>query len=290
MEKADRKGDRQFFLEAWGGTGQFNVDRIGRGSTHVDALCVSVLGGIQPGPLKPYIRQVLQNGRDADGFMPRFQMLVWPDSPTEWRNVDRLPDYQAKEIVWRLFETIGSLQVDEIVQAIRFDEAAQEVFNVWLHQLESELRSGEHPNYFISHLAKYRSLMPSLALICHCADHMDTYTLPESKVPIACAEQAAAWCDYLKAHARRIYAETVPRSDLESAHALAQKIKSGEIRNRMTLRNIERAKWSKLTTPELVRDGLSVLQEQGWVIVEKRETGGRPSEIINLHPDFHCQN
>jgi hypothetical protein len=45
-----REGDRQFYLEAWNGDQSFSVDRIGRGSLRVEALCLSILGAYSPGP------------------------------------------------------------------------------------------------------------------------------------------------------------------------------------------------------------------------------------------------
>ena len=59
FEKAGRETDRQFFLESWSGKQDFNVDRIGRGSIYVPALCLSVFGSIQPGPLSRYIRSTI---------------------------------------------------------------------------------------------------------------------------------------------------------------------------------------------------------------------------------------
>src|SRR5438067_2294124 len=38
LEKQGREGDRQFYLEAWNGTGSFTVDRIERGTLHIPAL------------------------------------------------------------------------------------------------------------------------------------------------------------------------------------------------------------------------------------------------------------
>src|SRR5215208_5152264 len=43
LDKQGREGDRSFYLESWNGTGCFDVDRIGRGSLHIPALCLSVL-------------------------------------------------------------------------------------------------------------------------------------------------------------------------------------------------------------------------------------------------------
>jgi hypothetical protein len=69
---ADRRGhenDRAFYCEAWNGTGAYTYDRIGRGTLHIRAACVSVLGGIQPGPLERYLRDVF-GGRGDDGLIP----------------------------------------------------------------------------------------------------------------------------------------------------------------------------------------------------------------------------
>jgi len=48
MDREDRGGDRQFWLETWSGDGRYTQDRIGRGTVTAEALCVSVIGGIQP--------------------------------------------------------------------------------------------------------------------------------------------------------------------------------------------------------------------------------------------------
>jgi Protein of unknown function (DUF3987) len=52
MDRPGHETDRAFYCEAWNGTGTFTYDRIGRGTMHIRAACVSVLGGIQPGPLE----------------------------------------------------------------------------------------------------------------------------------------------------------------------------------------------------------------------------------------------
>src|SRR5262249_25469479 len=52
-------------------------------------------------------------------------------------------------------------------------------------------------------LGKYRSLMPTLALIFHLVDIADGSG--SGPVSMQAAGMAAAWCDYLEAHARRVY-------------------------------------------------------------------------------------
>ena len=81
LERSGREGDREFFLESWNGTGSYTVDRIGRGTLHVDALCLSIFGGIQPGKLARYVREALEGGFADDGLLQRFQILVYPRTP-----------------------------------------------------------------------------------------------------------------------------------------------------------------------------------------------------------------
>jgi len=68
-------------------------------------------------------------------------------------------------------------------------------------------RSGAVVAWLLSHLAKYRSLVPSLALICHLIECVDgTARGPVSGVATA---KAVAWGAYLEAHARRLYASVM---------------------------------------------------------------------------------
>src|SRR6266446_10789291 len=77
MERPGHENDRAFYCEAWNGTGAYTYDRIGRGTLHIRAACLSVLGGIQPGPLERYLREVFA-GRGDDGLLQRFQLTALP--------------------------------------------------------------------------------------------------------------------------------------------------------------------------------------------------------------------
>jgi putative DNA primase/helicase len=47
LDRPEGKSDRPFYLESWTGDQSYNVDRIGRGSIHIPAVCLSIFGGIQ---------------------------------------------------------------------------------------------------------------------------------------------------------------------------------------------------------------------------------------------------
>ena len=231
MEKPGREGDREFYLESWNGDNAYSVDRIGRGSLHVTALCLSILGTIQPGKLGKLVEGSLKGGVGDDGLLQRIQLLVYPDS-IEWEFVDRWPDREAQERAHELFRftesptpgLVGAAQGDfDDLPYVRFDPDTQRIFNRFLSRLETRLRSGEEHPAFESHLAKYRSLMPTLALLFHLMD-LSAHKDAGARISSGAAEMAVEWCDFLEMHARKVYAYTVD-AGIRSAHALATKTK-----------------------------------------------------------------
>ncbi len=74
---------------------------------------------------------------------------------------------------------------------LRFDAAAQELFDAWRGDVEQRLRAEEDHPVLLSHLAKYQSLTPSLALIGHLIDGVDGGTT--GPVSRAAAARAVAW-------------------------------------------------------------------------------------------------
>ena len=67
LDKDGQEGARGFYLEAWNGNGRYTFDRIGRGTIDIEAAKVSIIGGIQPGPLADYIRALPRAGRGTTG-------------------------------------------------------------------------------------------------------------------------------------------------------------------------------------------------------------------------------
>src|SRR5438270_13979821 len=59
---------------------------------------MSMLGGIQPGRLRSYLVNALEDGPSNDGLLQRFQLLVWPDTPVDWHYLDRKPNAACAEI------------------------------------------------------------------------------------------------------------------------------------------------------------------------------------------------
>lgn len=298
LDMQGHEGDRTFNLEAWNGNGSFTYDRIGRGTIHVPGLCLSILGGIQPGPLASYLRGAT-TGVGDDGLISRFQLAVYPDQGRAFRVVDRYPNLDAKERAYGVFEAIDRLDPASIgaevgdaddLPYLRFADDAQEFFYRWWADLEAKLRAQESPA-IESHLAKYRSLMPSLALLFHVVDLADPQTADGARrgpVTLEAARRAAAWCEFLEEHARRIYA-TGAEGDVQPARTLASRL--GNLKNPFTAREVFRKAWSGLADLEAVDRALGILEEHGWIKGVEVNThpvkGGRPTTHYYIHPDIH---
>jgi putative DNA primase/helicase len=299
LEKPDQGTAKSFYLEAWEGSGAiFQYDRIGRGHIIVPNSVVVVLGGIQPGPLRSFLRMVARGEEADDGLISRFQLFVWPDIAGEWKNVDRWPDTPAKNKAFAVFQALdvldplkaGASATDEGgPPTLRFASPAQDLFDSWRDTLENKkLRAPDENSLIESHLAKYRKLMPALALLFHLADIADGRE--GGPISLASAELAVKWCALLEAHARRIYS-CVVEPDLESARALAEKIKDGALPSPFQIREVYRHGWASLDDPHTARRAVGILQDLGWVrSVEIAQTGGAPREDVHIHPRLPCRS
>ncbi len=296
LDKPGREGDREFYLETWNGDGGYSYDRIGRGTLHIPALTLSIIGTIQPGKLVSYVSGAIQGERADDGLLQRFQVAVWPEASGEWRNVDRAPDGTARGEAYDIYRRLDELDPLSLgieahrndIPAFRFAPEAQELFDEWRTDLERRLREPEMASCpaFESHLAKYRSLMPSLALIFHLAEIVTSVSFVSAPaVGLESAKRAAAWCEFLEAHARKIYAAEM-NAGMSAAHALADKIRAGAVEDVGSVRDLYRPQWSGLKTPEAVWSGLMELQKFGWLRVEERETGGRTTDVVVFNPEI----
>ena len=245
-------------LEAWVGDGSHTTDRIGRGTIDTPNLCESVFGGIQPSKLISYLSKAVKN-IENDGLIQRFQLLVYPDEPQDWQLIDQYPDHEAKNRAFAVFERLAEMDfcangatLEEGEKAPHFHFApddAQRFFYDWLTAHEQKLRrNGEEP-IMIEHLAKFRSLMPSLALIFHLIEVADGTA--SGPVTLRSTQLAAQWCEYLETHARRIYG-LVNDIGVQAASRLASKIKEGAIQDGFTARDVYRKQWGLLDDKELV--------------------------------------
>lgn len=299
MSREGHEGDRAFFIEAADGGvgGSYETDRIGRGNTRNAGPCVGVLGGIQPGKLSRIVAGAISQGADDDGFVQRFRLLVWPDDPGAELGEDVPSDLEAEDRVLRVFRVLdtpppgklGAVEEGGGLPYLRFGPKAQELFDDWLrdHHARSRLDDLVSAPAFEAHLTKYRSLVPALALIFHLVDVADGTVTPGPVTEVA-VDLAIQWADFLELHARKVYGHEL-RPDTEAAHALARKIRSGQLLDGMSVNDIAERDWSGLGRPGLVHAGLDLLERHGWVRRVPIPTSGRTKTVVHLHPDLRAK-
>lgn len=282
LDKQGQEGSRAFYLTAADGNQSYTVDRIIRGTNlHIQSACLSILGGIQPGVLGEYVRQAISGGEGADGLLQRFSLTVYPNISPVYRYVDQYPNKAARDRVNGLVKRLHDLDVESVATIgefcktpyLQFDDAAQEVFIEWLCQLETRLRSGEDHPAIVSHLSKYRKLVPSLALINHLCGNAN------GQVSESDLLRALAYSQYLETHARRVYSYGTQPS-IDAAKMILTRLAKGKLSSPFSLRDIYKNHWAGIDTPKKAQEAVDVLIDYAHLTREEVFTNGRPTAVF----------
>jgi putative DNA primase/helicase len=288
MSRSGREMERAFCLQAADGDKGFTVDRIGRGTIHVEACCMSMLGGIQPGRFRSYLVDAVKDGPGNDGLIQRLQLTAWPDTEPDFKYVDRTPNVKFKDLAASVFRKLVELDPGNPTR-LCFAPDAQELFVDWYTKLQAKIRGDGLHDALKAHLSKFSKTMPAIALLFELADAAAGNGGGDS-VSLEHARQAATWCDsYLESHARRVYS-CVMTPQLRAARELAGKIKGrkvGAADGLFSCRDIYLKGWGGLDSPEAVKQAAEVLQDAGWVrdvSGGSGPSGGRPSNKYAINP------
>ncbi len=293
LDKQGQEGSRAFYLTSYDGNQGYTFDRIGRGTVPIPRVCLAMIGGIQPGRIQEYVRGAVAGGGADDGLLQRFGLTVWPDVVGDFVHVDQWPDTLAKQVAWAVFDRLAQLQPASDTDPViwRFTPAAQEIFAEWLVPFEIQLRGDAMHPAMVSHLAKYRKLIPALALVFALIDTPDSGNLIGEDELI----RALAWGNYLRTHANRLYVAAVMPETTDAA-TLLSKIRGGRltdgdgvILDSFTPRQIAVKGWAGLGTPEAVRKAADLLADYDWlrrdVLHSSDPLGrGRPSDRYTINP------
>ncbi len=285
LAREEQAPARAFYLTSWSG-GPYTFDRIGRGTVTIDDARISIIGGIQPGPLSELVQQARLGAAD-DGMIERF-LIAWPDAPGEWREVDRWPDTQGKRLAWETFERLDALTAGALgaerendmhgdprgLPFVRFDDDAREAFGEWRTEFERTIRAAEGEG-LEGALSKFRHHVPALALALHV---IDGGTGP---VMLPATLRALALAEYFESHARRLHSSG-QRMTVRAARTIIDKARSGALPEPFTARDVYRNQWAGLVDRTAAADALDMLAAYGWLSEAVVETGGRPTAVYNL--------
>ena len=281
LNKPGQEEARAFYLQAFDGNKPYMVDRAdGTGTRHIPCVCISMLGGIQPGRLRAYVKSALSGGGDDDGLLQRFQLAVWPNIDGSFQNIDRPVNTTARDRAEEVYRRLAALPppVGELDGLLRFDGAAQICFDDWREHFENRRRTEVMSPAMQSHLSKYPKLLTALALDFELIDNVHPRT-----VGLESLERALRWAQYLETHAVRIYAAGSDTNVACAAAALLDVIRRGKVPRVFCLRDVYQNGWKHLALPTTVRQAATMLVEYGWLKHSAFPTGGRPGESFTAH-------
>lgn len=278
MESEEYASERAFYLEAFNGSGRFTYDRIGRGTVHIANCTLSLIGGVQPSRIAPLVRGAIA-GTSNDGLIQRLQLTVWPDARSSWTWVDRHPDKDAREAFEKVFRDLHDFPLgrpDEPL-VLRFSPEGQDLFRAWMEEIQTEARAGNISPVLEAHLLKMPKTVASLALLFELIDG------GQFDIGRTATLRALAWADYLRSHARRLYASGGTMVE-DGARLIVER--RGQLPDEFSARDVYRKHWAGLGDNETVADAIDLLIKTSHCRETKRTETlmGRPAAVYQWNP------
>lgn len=277
INKFKQKGheaDREFYLEGFNGNGSYTKDTLSRGSNHVSGLAINIISATQIDTMKKIIRSAILNNND--GFIQRFQLMVYPDFPKRSIFINRKENIEANNAIMSLFKEIDSLEINTMT-VVKFDRDAQERFAKYCQDLENRPYPLE---ILTSHAKKFDSLCAKLSLILHITEGSNS-----NLISLSTLEKAIMLSDYFMSHAYRIYSLGNTESN-EVVSILVEKILNNEIFDGMTIRELVRKKWKGISKGPSLDKAIKQLEEDHLIRIkiEQNPRGGPRSKKIKINP------
>lgn len=274
--------DRSFWLQAFNG-GHYATDRIGRKAAFVDNLSISIVGGVQPDP----IRRIMSDSTD-DGLIQRFFPIMLGD-PVPGKDIE-MPDVAAEydeliDKLWALEPPQNFLGPLPLV----FSEEAQELRSkLELQHLEMMTTFETINRKIASHIGKYDGMFGRLCIVFHCIEHV-TERPGESladTIQIDTAKRASTFLHkFLRRHALAFYTNVAGLTDDHdiitdvAGYILAHKL------DKVSLRNLTRG--TSLMKRHAKLDGERIFEQMaayGWL----EEARSRADSVMwNVNPLAH---
>jgi hypothetical protein len=281
MDKYSGKGaakDRAFWLQSFNG-GEYVFNRVSRGSIIIENLSVSMLGGIQPDPM----RKLAADSVD-DGLLQRVCPIILRASTMGQDE----PDDGAWKFYGDLVDRLHEMRTPNSV--LRFDNGAQ-VIRQRLEQKHLDLMNCEAVNKKLSaHIGKYDGLFARLCVLWHCIENASSDRLADLSATVTenTAQRVADFIHtFLLPHALSFYAGVLGLSDdHDRLSAVAGYILARGL-GRITNRHIQHGdrtmrKMTKKDTDQIFEQ----LEAFGWVWRrEAKKPGAAP--IWEVNPEVH---
>jgi hypothetical protein len=258
--KASGKGagrDRALWLELYNG-GQKPIDRVSRGRILVPNWSASIVGGIQPGPIKKLVGNL-----SDDGLLQRFIVIHGKQAGA---GVDRPPNEVVMQGYRDCIERLVAAHTEAPVKT-RFSPEAQIEREQVIRAADALKLLPDTSPAFRAHLSKWEALFARLALTFHAVETIGTVGGGITKaIPGGTAARVAQFMvDFLLPNAARFYSETFgTEGQIEHARWVAGYILSRALA-KISARDIGRAYRTLRGDSPSLQAAMDTLVTAGWV-------------------------
>jgi Protein of unknown function (DUF3987)/Bifunctional DNA primase/polymerase, N-terminal/Primase C terminal 2 (PriCT-2) len=207
MERYGKSGqglsERGFWLQARNG-GPHSIDRIIRGTNYIPNLSITLIGGIQPEPM----RKVAGNSSD-DGLIQRLTpIMLHPAELTD----DSVDTEEADKDFAALIDAL--IDLTPTVRPLKFDQGAQTIRRELEIEHHERMRSWEPINKKMSSaFGKQDGYFAELCVIWHCAENAGQDPLPTVVAEDTARRAATFMRDFLRPHLVAFYRGLLDLSD-----------------------------------------------------------------------------
>ena len=209
-----RRDTRRTDLSCWKAQTEpvVTVDRIIRGTVYTPYVTLSLIGGIQPDTLAGYLADAVHGGKGNDRAWLNVFNCSFIQMPCGTTNMSTGHPMNKR---WRRSKrsSVGCHVWTESIRACTASRRRPSRCSLRSsRKMSAGEERGELPSVLETHFGKYGQLMPKLALIFQLVEDPDG-----NEVGFIQAQRAAAMCDYLESHAKRVYASVAASQDRGTA-------------------------------------------------------------------------
>ena len=265
--------DRGFWLQAYNG-GSYAYNRISRGAGLIENMSASLLGGIQPEPMRE-----IADGTVDDGLIQRIipVMLAPATMGTD------APTSDAEACYGKLVEHLH--KIEKPFDDLMLDDGAMQI-REQLEQKHLDLMACRAFNRKLAaHIGKYDGIFARLCLLWHCIESSGREL--EGVVSVSTAQRVANFLhDFLLPHALAFYTSVFGLSDDNerlmdvAGYILAHKVET--VTNRVIQRSTKILRRLKARD---VEDVLHQLDALGWV--NRVQVARMRWPRWNVNPEVH---
>lgn len=269
------------FLKAFSGD-PIIVDRKGRESETILNPTLTMLLFVQPDIIQDVMSNRAFGGR---GFLARFLYCI-PDSVIGKRKYETPPITEKsrrcyEDLIYKLLDFPDMFEARKIYLDPEAHKDSATYFDIIEERLDGDLKDIE------AWAGKYHGQIMRIAGILHCIKYeTDAYN---NRINRQTIQEAIAIGEYFLKHAQAAFEMTGAMDDKTTRNAkrILKRLESiEEIGINRTKLNLLCN--GKMSTIELT-EALQVLENRGYIRIEKIKTKGRPTENIIMNPEWYQQ-